>query len=295
MPDGFEPDRELPDAIRALGSQARFEVWDDPEVDWDAYDLVVVRHTYDYTRKRDSFLAWADSLGDRVRNPAAVLRWNSDKRYLAELAEAGVPVVPTAFVAPGEPAPALDGEVVIKPTVSAGARDTGRFGRAAHDHARALLEHITASGRTAMVQPYFAAVDAVGETALVFIAAELSHVLTKRPVLRPDEVAPTADDEIGSALAMYDDELVGPGRGSTAERDLAESLMAWLGRRFGEAPLYGRVDLVPGPDGTPVLLELEVTEPALYLASAPGAAERLARAVTACLPSAGGGENGGEE
>jgi hypothetical protein len=182
---------------------------------------------------------------------------------------------------------------VVKPAVSAGARDTGRFGPAAHREALALLEEIGRSGRVALVQPYLKAVDELGETALVFVAGELSHVLSKRPVLRPDEVAPMADDELGPALAMYDDGLVGPGEASAAERGLAERLTGWLAERFGGVLLYARVDLVPGPEGEPVLLELEVTEPALYLESAPEAANRLAAAALACLPAPGAGESGG--
>jgi hypothetical protein len=290
MPDGFEPDRGVLPALEARGVRAQFAVWDDTSVPWDEFDLVVVRHPYDYARRRDAFLTWAEALAERVQNPAPVLRWNTDKRYLTELAEAGVPVVPTTFVAPTDPAPELEGEVVVKPSVSAGSRDTGRFGPAAHGQALELVERIGRSGRAAMVQPYLEGVDSTGETALVFIAGELSHVLRKRPVLRPDEVAPTADDQIGAALAMYDDQLVAPSQAGDAQRELAQNLIGWLRTRFGATPLYARVDLVPGADGSPVLLELEVTEPALYLAFAPGSAERLAGAILGCLQSVPDGE-----
>ena len=89
-------------AWRARGSRREAAVWDDPDVDWLAYELVIVRSTWDYPRRRDAFVAWAERL-PRVLNPAAVLRWNTDKRYLADLAAAGVPTVPTVFAAPGEP------------------------------------------------------------------------------------------------------------------------------------------------------------------------------------------------
>lgn len=275
LPAGFEDDQP---AAELLG--AGFAVWDDPSVDWGSFEKVVIRSTWDYTPKRAEFIAWAHRVGSRLSNPPALIEWNSDKRYLADLAASGVPTVPTVFVGPGDPVPALEGEVVVKPTVSAGARDTGRFSPALHGAAADLIAAITASGRTAMVQPYLAGVDALGETALVFLGGELSHVLHKKPVLRPDEVAPLEDesDPYSAAAAMHDPDLVTPGTASADQRELAAAVVAGLGERFG-TPLYARVDLVPGPSGSPVVIEVEAVEPCLYLASAPGAAERLAAAV----------------
>jgi hypothetical protein len=279
LPGGTPDDGLLADALRELGASAKFEVWDDAAVDWAGYDLVVIRSAWDYTRQRDEFLAWADALGDRLRNPAALVRWNSDKRYLADLAAAGVPVVPTVFAVPGDPEPDLAGELVVKPTISAGARDTGRFGPDAHGAARELLARLGAAGRIAMVQPYLGAVDERGETALVFFDGEQSHVLRKRAVLGPDAEAPVRDDAIGSAEAMWRDDLVVPGQAHEAERALGAAVLRHLEERFGGPPLYLRVDLLAGPDGAPVVLEVEAVEPALYLSTADGAAGRLAKAI----------------
>jgi hypothetical protein len=281
MPDGLEVDRGLKTALEAGGASAEYVSWDDGSADWTAFDVVVVRSTFDYSRRRDEFLAWAEALDGRLRNSPEVVRWNSDKRYLSDLAAAGLPVVPTTFVFPRDQLPPLDGEIVVKPAVSAGGRDTGRFAPAAHDAARALLVDITQGGRVAMVQPYLPAVDERGETALVFIAGELSHVLRKRAVLAPDEVAPTRDDEVGAAEVMYDEDLVRLGDATGEERALAAAVVAAVAERFGAAPLYARVDLLSGRDGAPTLLELELIEPALYLAEAPSAAERLAAAIIA--------------
>jgi hypothetical protein len=281
MPDGLEADRGLKAELEAAGARAEYVSWDDAGADWDTFDVVVVRSTFDYSRRRDEFLAWADSLDGRLHNSPEVLRWNSDKRYLADLAAAGLPVVPTTFVSPGDPLPPLDGEVVVKPAVSAGGRDTGRFAPAAHHAARDLLVDITESGRVAMVQPYLPAVDERGETALVFVAGEPSHVLRKRAVLAPDEVAPAREDEIGAAEVMYDDDLVRAGDATDTERALASAIVDAVTERFGAAPLYARVDLLAGEDGAPTLLELELVEPALYLAEAPDAARRLAAAIMA--------------
>lgn len=271
LPDGW-PD----DAPAAALLDADVRVWDDPAVDWAAYDRVIVRSTWDYMDRLDAFLAWCEAVGPRLRNDPALVAFALDKRYLAELP---VPTVPTTFVAPGERPPALSGEVVVKPNVSAGARDTGRFGNGAHAAAHALIERIHGSGRVALVQPYQPAVDARGETALVYFHGELSHVLRKRALLAPDEVAPTAVDGLGEAAAMAEDLVVAATAGD-AERALGERVLAEVEKRFGQ-PLYARVDLVPGTDGEPLLLELEVAEPVLFLAAAPGAAERFAAAIRA--------------
>jgi hypothetical protein len=281
VPPEFDDDELLAEALRGRGAEAEFVSWDGRGEEWSRFDLVVVRSTWDYTGRLGEFLAWADWTGRRLRNPASVLRWNADKRYLRELEASGLAVVPTAFVEPGGAAPELAGEVVVKPTVSAGGRDTGRFRPAAHGEARALLRRLSELGRTAMVQPYLEAVDEHGETALVFVAGQLAHTLRKRAVLRPDEVAPLRDDDLGAAEAMYDPELVVAGESTAAERDLGARIIDHVGERFGAPPLYARVDLVPGPNGDPVVIELEAIEPCLYLTTSPETAERLAEAIVA--------------
>lgn len=279
LPDGWPDDRLLAEALRERGAEARFAVWDDPGVDWPSFDLVMIRSTWDYTRRRAGFLDWARSIGGALHNPAAVLEWNSDKRYLGDLTAAGVATVPTRYVEPGEPLPDLEGEVVVKPTVSAGARDTGRFGPGRHDSARGLLGRIAADGRTAMLQPYLDGVEELGETSIVAFDATESHVLKKRPVLGADEIAPVQEGEITAAKAMFDPELVGPGAAGAAERSLAERVLGELQRRFSVLPLYARIDMIPGPDGAPVLIELEAVEPSLYLGTQPGSEARLAEAI----------------
>lgn len=269
---GGTPDDQ---AVAAL-LDADVHAWDDPAVRWAAYDRVIVCSTWDYVDRVEAFTAWCEAVGPRLRNDPTLVAFAVDKRYLGELS---VPTVPTVFVAPGDPSPDLAGEVVVKPNVSAGARDTGRFGAHVHDSAVALIEQIHAAGRVALVQPYLAAVDTRGETALVYFGGTLSHVLRKRAVLRPDEVAPMAPD--GSAAAMHETDLVVAGEANGAERALAEQALAEIATRFGQLPLYARVDLLTGTAGEPLLIELEVVEPALYLATAPGAAERFAAAIRA--------------
>ena len=273
LPDGWDDNAA---AATLLG--AEHVVWDDPGVDWEAFDRVVIRSTWDYTGRLDAFLAWCRMVGPRrLRNVPDLVAFNADKRYLAQL---GVETVPTTYVGPGEPLPRLEGELVVKPNVSAGARDTGRFGPGAHAGARSLIERIQASGRAALVQPYMPSVDSRGETSFVFLAGERSHILRKRAVLEPDEVAPLADGMHAPARAMLREDLVTTAKADDAERALAGRVLAEVSERFG-TPLYARVDIVMNPEGRPVLLELEAIEPALYLGLVPGAAERLAAAVLA--------------
>jgi glutathione synthase/RimK-type ligase-like ATP-grasp enzyme len=271
MADGWQDDHP---AARLL--DADFRCWDDASVDWEQYDRVVIRSTWDYTGRPGDFLSWCERIGERrLRNSPALVAFNADKRYLGDLA---VDTVPTRFIAPGDELPALSGEVVVKPSVSSGARDTGRFSEHMHHEARALIELIHASGRVALLQPYMSDVDTRGETSIVMFAGEVSHVLSKRAVLAPDEVAPLAEGELAPARAMLEEDLVVAGRADAAQLALAHELIAHIDARFG-VPLYARVDMLAGADGRPLLIELEVIEPNLYLATAPGASERLAAAV----------------
>jgi hypothetical protein len=272
LPDGWPDDHP---AARAVG--ATYETWSDETVDWHAYDRVVIRSIWDYTQHLGDFLAWSEHVGpERLRNPPALVAFNADKRYLGELKARHVP---TVFVNAGDAHPTLDGEVVVKPNISAGARDTGRFTPDAHAQALELIDHITASGRVALVQPYLPTVDTHGETALVFFAGTFSHALHKGVVLRNPGIAPLADEGHGPAAVMLEDDLVQAGTATEAEKAFADSVIAEITNRFG-TPLYARVDLFTDEDGEPILSELEVIEPSLYLATSPGAVDRFAAAIT---------------
>lgn len=272
LPDLDDDDRLIAPALAALGIDAVNAVWSDPAVDWAAFDLAVLRNPWDYTDRPEEFLAWARSV-ERLANPADVVAWNTDKRYLGELAGAGLPVVETAFVAPGDAVPAFDREVVAKPTVSAGSRDTERFVPAAREALLAHVERIHAGGRTAMLQPYLDRVDEAGETALLHLGGAYSHAIRKGPLLTADRAM------VGE---LYVEEDISPREPSVAEREVAAAVMAQVTRRYGDL-LYARVDLLVGDDGTPVLLELELTEPSLFLGTAPGAPQRFAAAIAAQL------------
>lgn len=281
-PEQFADDDVLAGILRDRGLGVEQPTWDDPDTDWDSFDLVVARTPWDYTARLDEFLAWTDRVGERLENPPAVVRWNSDKRYLGDLAAMGVATVETTYVAPGDDLPPVEREIVVKPSVSAGARDSGRFSPASAAAAAELIERITGAGRTAMVQPYVSGVEERGETAVVLISGEVSHVLRKGAILAPDEVAPMrVGDPLGVAEVMYDPGLVVPGEADDAEIALAKRTREAVRERFGVVPLIMRVDMLTGDDGEPVLVELEAIEPHLYFDQVPEGATRLADAIVA--------------
>lgn len=272
LPD-LDPDEQLLlEPLRALGVDAQPAVWDDARVDWDAFDLVVIRSTWDYTARRDKFLAWAQSV-PRIVNPAAVLAWNTDKRYLRDLAKAGVPVVPTTWLEPTDTVVLPHtGRHVLKPSVGAGSVDAALFDFAAPDEAalaRAHAERLLAAGQTVMIQPYLELIEQHGETALMFFGGEFSHAAAKGAML-------AGHSEMVEGL--YKAEVIKPRSASAVDLDVARAALV-------AAPIpadqlaYARVDLIPGTDGSPVVIELELTEPSLFLGQAPGSAERLARAL----------------
>ena len=270
-------------ACERAGLEVGWAVWDDPSVSWSDAELVVVRTTWDYTDRREAFLAWAAGLSV-VANPHAVLAWNSDKVYLRELADEGVAVVPTAWAAPGEDVELPAGrDYVVKPSVGAGSMGAGRFSATdpdAHSAAREHIAHLHRLGRTAMVQPYLDGIDQAGETALIFIDGAYSHAIRKAPML-PEAVVHTV--ERGSTHGLFVAERITPREPSAAELAVAEQVLSCAALRRvvgGAGLLYTRVDLVPTPDG-PVLIELELTEPSLFLRHHPGSVDRFARAIAA--------------
>jgi glutathione synthase/RimK-type ligase-like ATP-grasp enzyme len=271
LPRGDEDADVLAAALTTRGLVAEWAVWDDPSVDWTGA-LVVIRSTWDYTPRRAEFLEWARTVG-RLHNPPEVLAWNSDKLYLRDLAGAGVPIVPTFWAAPGEPVTLPDTpEFVIKPSVGAGSRGAGRFTAEQADAARAHAAALHDAGRTVMAQPYLSGVDAAGETALIYLDGRFSHAVRKAPMLPKGTVHDL------SSYSLYVDETIGARVPHEAELAVGDAAMQVLRTRFGGELLYVRVDLLPGEDG-PVVIELEATEPSLFLVHADGAAERLAAAI----------------
>ena len=264
------PDADLPilvEAFAARGARAEVVPWEDPRAEWGAFDAVVVRSTWNYVGRYRDFHAWIDRVAAATRlvNPRAALLWNLHKRYLAELAAAGIAVVPTEVVLHGtepdwEALFARHGDLVVKPAVSAGSFATIRVRRgdvaAARAHREAHLE------RDLLVQPLLASVVSHGETNLVHFGGRFSHAVHKGARWDGDA------EQSRGLVTPEPDEIA-----------LAQAVLAHVGSA-GFGPLaYARVDMARGTDGRPLLMELEIVEPSLFLDRAPGAADRLAEVV----------------
>jgi glutathione synthase/RimK-type ligase-like ATP-grasp enzyme len=264
--DGPDDDRDVVLAYwQGAGIEGAAVRWDDPSADWGSFDAAVVRSTWNYVDRRQEFVDWAYTTAGvtRLLNPASVLERNTDKTYLRDLAALGIPTVPTHWIGPGDEAnlPSWE-EYVVKPTVSAGARDTIRTSDPAEAGRHA--EMIVAKGRVAMVQPYLHMVEDEGELSLLYFGGRFSHAVRRDAMLAAGTRPPRAN-HIGADLRDPT-----PDQTAIAEKVLGE---------IPESLLYARVDLVRLPDGTPALMELELTEPYFYLAFAPGSPERLTEAL----------------
>lgn len=276
-------DEDLPilgAALERAGTQFHFVNWHD-EVDWAAYSAVFLRSPWDYHLRRDEFLAWMRNASHltRVFNSYEIVEWNSDKRYLADLVASGIPVVSTRFIASADESLVRDvldefgNDIVVKPSVSAGSHDTLRY----RDASLALgdvvshVGRIVTAGAVAMVQPYESGIDERGETGMVWLNGELSHAFRKGAIL-------AAEPDMGNGLYAAED--IASRAASSEEIALGELIMEFLRHRFGEEPLYARVDVIPDNAGRPQLMELELVEPSFFLAYAPGADDRVASAFT---------------
>lgn len=271
-------DRPLHEAAcAAVGIDLDHRNWSDPEVAWNEYDLVVVRSTWDYLARLDDYRTWLRRVGALgiLHNPAPVIDWNLDKRYLLDLAAAGVPVVATAVCdsreAVADALAALDGETVVKPVVSAGSQRTGRF--ASGDPAASALAHeILDAGTGVLVQPAVASVSTRGEVSALVFGGEFSHAARKGPILR------LGGGQVGGSYT----ERLTPEVLTASQRSVVDAASTAVGRlvadRFGitRPLLYARFDLVTRDDGTDAVLEAELAEPAFFLPADPSAADRFA-------------------
>ncbi|MEI8412996.1 MULTISPECIES: ATP-grasp domain-containing protein [unclassified Kribbella] len=265
-PELHEHDFPLVDALRATGLDPVAEVWTDPSVDWSAYDAVLLRSVWDYHVRYGEFTEWlslVDKAGVPVFNDSGLVRWNGDKRYLVELRERGVAIVPSQIAAGAclrEVVAGLDGqEIVIKPTVSASARHTVR-GVAGSDELSRAMDDLPDT--VYLVQPFVSEIVTEGEWSLMFIDGEFTHAVVKRP-----------------AAGDYRVQMMFGGEATVTEPtpavlERAQAALAEAGR----APLYARVDGVV-VNGRFLLMELELIEPYLFLPEFPEANEKLAAAV----------------
>jgi hypothetical protein len=265
------------------------QVWWDPAVDWARYDLVVIRSPWDYLDRLGEFRDWLermDGLGT-LHNPAPLVEWNLDKRYLLELGLRGVPVIPTRVATSEAEVADLLGstphEVVVKPAVSAGGRHTGRF-VAGDQRAAALGRRILAEGTEVMVQPSVGSVATEGEWGAVLFDGVVSHSFRRGAILGPG----------GSHLGADHVDRATPWPLGDGQQRVVEEAMAVVAQvgadRFGltRPPLYARLDLVTLDDGREAVLEVELAEPSFFLSVDPAAADRFAAAVLGRLSDRAG-------
>jgi glutathione synthase/RimK-type ligase-like ATP-grasp enzyme len=273
-PSSYVIDDELAVApLRDLGWEAEWVPWRRPGVAWEGYDAVVIRSTYDYTEAPEAFLAVLEAIeraGTPLFNELALVRWNVRKTYLRDLAERGVPVVPTVWrdrLRPGELPELLRAvgadEAVVKPVVGASAGGAFRLDARS---VREQADEIEAwyADRALMAQPFVPAIVEEGEFSLFYFNGEHSHTILKTPRTGDFRVQ---EEHGGRIQAVQADEAL-----------LAAGRLA-LGA-IGSTPLYARADFVRATaDGGFWLMELELIEPSLYLRMDPAAPERFARAI----------------
>ena len=276
-------DEDLPPliaAFRALDRRVSVVDWDDPSVDWRAFEFAVLRSTWDYATRLEEFFAWLERTArlTRLVNPLPVVRWNTDKHYLADLARAGIPTVPSEFVEPGDDASRAlarfrerhgAGELVVKPAIGAGSRDAQRHRGADSAGIEAHVRRLVDAGRSALMQPYLGRVDEQGETALIYFAGQFSHAIRKGALLRTGE---------GPTDQLFAAETITPREPTADERRVGEQTLHAI--PFGTL-LYARVDLIRDSHDAPCVLELELTEPSVFLLHDQGSARRFAAAILA--------------
>ncbi|MBW2524004.1 MAG: hypothetical protein JRI23_07510 [Deltaproteobacteria bacterium] len=274
LPTWEVDDLPLHRALVARGAQLALPAWSDSTVDWAAFDVCLIRTTWDYQERREEFLAWTRQVAavTCLLNPPHVVEWNTHKSYLADLNDRGVSTLPTVWLRPGA-APPVAGVMsrrgwtrgFLKPAIGATARETLRFdiseeGLAA---AQAHADRLLAAGEQLLLQPYCDAVESHGEVSAIFIEGRLSHGVRKIPVAGDYRV----QDDFGASDEPHcfdDDELA-----------LAEQALAAVGERL----LYGRCDMLRDEQRRPRLTELELVEPSLFFRHAPLAADQLADAL----------------
>ncbi len=277
LPNGDGDEALLATALNDRGVDTEWVVWSasDPAAMGERFDVVVIRSTWDYVDDREAFVAWVEACTAPAWNPAPVVRWNSDKRYMLDLLAAGVPTVPTQIVATLDQdwsVPQGCEEIVVKPAVGAGSRGAQRFRVAdeineARHHAGTIID----SGNTAVVQPYLASVDSGSETALIHIDGQFSHSVSKGPLLRRD-----GGGEWVEGLYLAED---------IDHREVGEQQLVVARAALEAAPpgdvLYARVDLVDDDNGAPMVLELELIEPSLFFSFDEDSAQKMADAIVA--------------
>lgn len=270
------PDIDLPPLVHELSNldvEAEIVSWD-ADVDWSMYEAAIIRSTWDYHRRLDEFDHWLTEVATHTQlwNPVEVIRWNLDKRYLVDLAANGLPIVPSEFVDSRQPnwqqrVMSFGSDIVVKPAVGAGSHGVRRF-TDDHDQAINYAHELIEHRQTPLIQSYLHDIDTYGEVGLVTAGGVLSHAFHKAAIL-DGEPEWSGDDHVVEVITAH--------LPSDQELALCERVLAVL-----PPTAYARIDLLPTNDG-PVISEVELIEPSLFLDVDAGAAQRIASAFASLL------------
>lgn len=269
-PKDPDPDLDIPfvlEAAQHLNIDLDFANWQDNKINWQNYDAAVIRSTWNYVPYRDEFVSWSKKVEKETKlfNSSKIIEWNTDKKYLLELEQTGIPIIPTKFCTNLSDAESqlewafnLSSAIAIKPSIGAGARLAGRA--TSIEEAKVLLKNIFNNKRIPMIQPYVESVDTEGEKAIVVIDGELSHVARKVPAL-------TQGGHGDGAGSVVIDEKI-----NNIYNTVKENLSTW------QELLYARIDVVL-LNSSYVLMELELTEPWLFMKYRPESSLDLFNAI----------------
>lgn len=282
LPEWEIDDQPLVEALQRRGVRVHHPAWDDASFDFTTLDACLVRTTWDYEHRRDRFVKWAKATAGHIPffNHPDVIEWNTHKSYLKDLAQAGVPSIPTEWIEQGEVVELA--EVLsnrgwtrgfLKPVVGSTARGTFRFQNDDDSLQQAqtfLAERLAVESM--MVQPYLKRVESGGEESIMIVDGEITHAVRKIPVPGDYRV----QDDFGAS-----DEPMEP---DPAEAKLACRIMEIVAQRFDiDRLLYGRVDLLRDETGAPLLNELELVEPSFFFRHGSHAGDAIASAILARL------------
>jgi hypothetical protein len=291
LPDWEVDDRPLHEALRARGAEVQHPHWTDRTFDWASVDCCLIRTTWDYHFNRDEFVAWARDVEAKTLlfNPSAVVEWNTDKRYLQELAQQGVPVIATEWLEHGSKVDL--GHLLrhngwrrgfLKPVIGATAFGTCRF----EDHgdslatAQRFVDEMLVD-HAMQLQPYLERVETEGEESMIFVNGRHAHSVRKVPVPGDYRV----QDDHGASDEPFTHNADDIELASSVLR-LVQAHPSWANQQQVQPLLYGRTDWLRDEEGGLRLCELELVEPSLFLRHGPATADLLAEALIARIHAA---------
>ncbi|WP_440880580.1 ATP-grasp domain-containing protein [Tenacibaculum sp. C7A-26P2] len=257
----------LSNAIESKGLTVARTYWDNPNYDWTQTKAVVFRTVWDYFERFEEFNKWLDEVNQQTKliNPLKLIRWNIDKHYLKDLSLKGVKIIATEFIDTGKHKLLSSicesrgwSDIVIKPAISGGAFHTYKIKKANISEYEALFKELVAE-RDMLVQEFQPTIMSRGEASLMVFNGKYTHAILKKA--KPGDFR--VQDDFGGTVHSYEP--------SKDEIKLAEKVFT----SCNPLPAYGRVDIVWNDKGAPMLSELEIIEPELWVRNNPSSANNL--------------------